>query len=122
MWPFGYSASQGLGAYSFLSSFGCRVMRSVFLSMAALAVLMSPAISADKQALLYKAPVRQLPLGIGPAATSAARPTAFGANRRNGLSGLKAALSPISRSAGMRWIAGAAARRPVATFNLPAAM
>jgi outer membrane immunogenic protein len=32
-------------------------MRSFFLSMAALAVLMSPAISADKQALLYKAPV-----------------------------------------------------------------
>ena len=32
-------------------------MRSFFLSMAALVVLMSPAISADKQALLYKAPV-----------------------------------------------------------------
>jgi hypothetical protein len=55
--PSATAPRQGLGAYSFLSSFGCRVMRSFFLSMAALAVLMSPAISADKQALLYKAPV-----------------------------------------------------------------
>ena len=120
--PSATAPRQGLVAYSFSSSFGCRVMRSFFLSMAALVVLMSPAISADKQALLYKAPV--------PAASAGNWTGCYIGGQADGLWGqstkwivrTQGALSPISRSAGMRWIAGAAARRPVATINLPAAM
>jgi hypothetical protein len=40
---------------------GCRVMQSFFLSMAALVALLSPALSADKQPLLDKAPALAAP-------------------------------------------------------------
>jgi opacity protein-like surface antigen len=97
-------------------------MRSFFLSMAALAVLMSPAISADKQALLYKAPV--------PAASAGNWTGCYAGGQADGLWGQSTKWIVRTQGGafanqslgGHDWIAGAAARRPVATINLPAAM
>jgi outer membrane immunogenic protein len=54
MWPFGYSISAGTRRILVIITIRCRVMRSSFLSMAALLSLANPATSADKQPLLYK--------------------------------------------------------------------
>ena len=66
--------------------------------------------------------LRSSPLGAGPAATLAAMPAVSGATAINGLSAPRVAISKASRSAGMMWMMGLAACRPVATIKLPAAL